>query len=140
MTPVFDKNDRRVELLIPIPAENTTDGVLNTTKNGAAYYEVDLDMEIDEVFLSFAMSADVNTAGSGNFGVGVYVDNVSLTSAQIAVAYSSANPYTSKARSELAVDTLNDGDLLRLDILQVPGGASTSYPMNALVRIVGHPL
>jgi hypothetical protein len=138
MANVFDNAGKQVQITVPIGASNTTDGVFKATKNGAAYAQVPFDMDIDEVFLDFALSADINTAGSGNFGVGIYADNVSLTSAQIAVAYSSANPYTSVARSGLSKTSLDKGDLLRIDILAVPGGAATAYPMNAVVRITGN--
>lgn len=137
MANVFDNAGKRAVLQIPVAGTNTTDSVIKATKNGAAYMEVDANMQIDELFLSFALSGDINTDGSGNFSVGVYADGVSLTSAAISVAYSSANPYTSVARASLSKTSLDDGDILRVDILAVPGGAATAYPMNAVVRIVG---
>lgn len=137
MANVFDNAGKRSVLQLPIAATNTTDGVIKAAANGVAYQQVDASMEIDEVFLDFAMSAGVNTDGSGTFGIGIYADGVSLTAAAITVAYSSANPYTSVARSGLSKDSLVDGELLRVDVLSVPGGAATSYPMNVTVRIVG---
>lgn len=138
MANVFDNAGKQAVLNIPLAASNTTDGVFKATKNGAAYAQVPFDMDIDNLFLDFALSGDINTAGSGNFSVGVYQNvSTSLTSAAISVAYSSANSYTSKSRSELAVTSLAKGDILRVDILAVPGGAATAYPMNGVVRIIG---
>lgn len=133
----FDTQGKGEAIVLPIAAQNTSDGVINAVKNGAAYVVAPFQLDIDKVFLSFSMSSNVNSAGSGTFGIGIYVDNVSLTASPITVAYSSANPYTSIDRANLAINSIAEGALIRVDVLSVPGGAATSYPMNAIVRIQG---
>lgn len=133
----FDSQGKNVDIVIPIASVNTTDGVINATKNGAAYAQAASDMDVDKLRLNFAMSSNVNSAGSGNFSIGVYVNNVSMTAAAISVAYNSANPYTTVDRASLAVKSIAEGDIIRVDVLAVPGGAATSYPQNAIVRLQG---
>ncbi len=133
----FDTQGKNVDIIVPIAAVNTTDGVINATKNGAAYCVVPCDVDLDKVRLNFSMSSNVNAAGSGNFSIGIYADNVAITAAAISVAYSSANPYTTVDRATLTTKTLTEGQLLRIDVLAVPGGAATSYPTNVVVRLQG---
>lgn len=133
----FDTQGKSVKIVVPIAAANATDGKLNAAFNGVGYQYVTEPMQIDKIVLSFAMSAGVNAAGSGSTKIGVYVNNVAIHSATFEVAYASSAPYAVLDRASLTTKVLNEGDVIRIDLLAVPGGAATSYAQSAAVTFVG---
>ena len=130
----------RVKQTVVLGPANANDAVLKAAFNGIGYAVVTEPMEIDKVVLSFAMSAGVNAAGSGSTAIGVYVNNVAAHSASFAVSYASSAPYATLDRGSLTIKTLSEGDVIRIDLLSVPGGAATSYPQGAVVTFVGEAL
>ena len=133
----FDSVGKMHRIHIPIAAANATDGKLNAAFNGVGYaYSMEA-MNIDKIVLSFAMSAGVNAAGSGSTKIGVYVNNSAIHSTAFEVGYASSSPYVALDRASLTTKAINEGDVIRVDLLAVPGGAATSYAQSAMVTIVG---
>lgn len=128
---------QNVLIHIPIACANATDGKLNAAFNGVGYGLAPASMNIDKINFTFAMSAGVNSAGSGSTSIGVYVNNVAAHSASFAVSYSSSAPYATLDRASLTTKALAEGDVIRIDLLAVPGGAATSYAQSGMVTICG---
>lgn len=133
----FDTSGKSVKVIVPIACANTTDSLLKAAFNGVGYQYVTEPMNIDKIVLSFAMSAGVNAAGSGSTKIGVYVNNVAIHTATFEVSYSSAAPYAVLDRASLTTKSLSECDVIRIDLLAVPGGAATSYAQSAAVTFVG---
>jgi len=135
--PNFDMLGKMHRIHIPVSAANATDGKLNAAFNGVGYAYACESMNIDKILLSFAMSAGVNAAGSGSTKIGVYVNNTAIHSATFEVGYASSAPYAVLDRASLTTKALAEGDVIRIDLLAVPGGAATSYAQSAMVTVVG---
>ena len=135
--PNFDMLGKMHRIHIPVSAANATDGKLNAAFNGVGYSYATEGMNIDKIVLSFAMSAGVNAAGSGSTKIGVYVNNTAIHSATFEVGYASSAPYAVLDRASLTTKALAEGDVIRIDLLAVPGGAATSYAQSAMVTVVG---
>jgi hypothetical protein len=133
----FDSAGKMHRIHVPIAVSNATDGKLNAAFNGVGYAYAMESMNIDKVVLSFAMSAGVNAAGSGSTKIGVYANNVAIHSATFEVGYASAAPYAVLDRASLTTKALAEGDVIRVDLLAVPGGAATSYAQSAQVVFIG---
>lgn len=131
----YDNQGKGVLLTVPISSTNATDGVIKAVKNGSAYAVVPEHLQVDTVYLQFALSAAVNTDGSGTFGVGLYINNVAVHTAALAVSYSSANSYATLDRASITNAEWNEGDILRVDVINIFGGAATAYPQNAVVTV-----
>lgn len=131
----FDHQGKAPDFCVPIASTNGTDGVIKAAASGVAYAVVPAHLQIDAIYLQFAMSAGVNADGSGTFGVGLYINNVAVHASPLTVSYSSANSYATLDRASLTNKQWNEGDILRVDITSVPGGAATSYPQNAFLTI-----
>lgn len=132
----FDTAGKNLVLEIPLVI-NATDFALKAAFNGAGYAVAPFPMNIDKVQLCFAHTAGVNGAGSGSTAVGLYINGTAAHTATFGVSYSSSEPYATLDRASLTTKAIAEGDVLRIDVLSVYGGAATSYAIGAVVRVVG---